>query len=1854
LAGLLVAAGAQAADFSGWGRRMEIKFTGYTKPEPLTNFPAAVVLNTNLAGFGYSQFLSGQNADLRFTDDTLTNELRYEVESWITNGASYVWVQVPLLTNNASVWMHWRQTGQSAPAYTTNGTVWDPGYVAVYHQPSSSTFRDATSNANHGVATATTNAVGAINGAQAYQNANSSYVTCGSSPSFNSITQAVTLSAWVNLRTSANYPMILTRVSNGFEFRFSGSSRNLEFMVAGTWLTDTVPISLGQWTHVAAIFDDVANTNMIFVNGRLTKANSVAGSMNHANNPTYLGRRSDGYYFDGYIDETRVSRVARSTNWVWATWMNGGSNAVFQTYGAVVVSPLPKVANLDATNVTVSSVNLNGFLHDTGTSDTAISAYWGETDGGTNADLWSFTNTFGGAQPVGPLTVGVGVEADRYYFFTYRGQNGAGDGWATPSSGFLTDEIWVQGTGDASENGTRGTVTVYRAAGMTAGPLQVYYSVTGGTASNGVDYVTPSGSVVIPAGAQSAAIEILPLWDPLPEGTETITVSLSTGPYLIGTTNTATINLTNYDPPVYYVALHGSDTTGVGTWTSPWRTPQFAVTNAVAFGEIRVGEGLYATNVNFSSATRTNLTLKGGYNTNDWSWSPAARPTILKPTSTAQDIILLSTPHHRIVGFTLTGGNRGIYRTSAGNEDTQFTVEHCVVSNNASHGIWISMTRSAVAVRNCLIVKNGGDGIRFNVDNAPFGSPIYSCTIADNTGNGIFMNYLTTAVDVKNCIVVRNGQYGLQQNPTQNQNAMTVSFSTIYGNTLGDFISKPETLRASAQAIGVGAGVLCADPRFAAVGDYHLGSASPCVDRGAVLASVSNDLELAARPALPDMGCYESAYSAVARSAAVYVDAAKADDTGDGASWATAKKTVGSGVAATASNGVCWVAAGAYRENVFMPGGVTLSGTNRDATVLYQTGAWHVVSFPEGAATLRRVTVTGGVRGADVNSTSNTLEDCALGRNAYGVYVSRLLTVLNNCYLTNNTFHAVWGAGLSAPHARGIVARNCLIAGNGNSGIYIGWDNSGGDHTWWLNCTIVSNGVHGYQCNVYGQNAYFTNTILALNRQYGSYADGWGGDNQYANYCSAYGNPSGTFFNTRGGARLILGANMLYSDPAFMSPTDFHLTNSSPLIDAGQNLSGWALTNDLDGTARTNAYDIGCYETAFSPPPRYDVVYADIARPDDTGEGTNWATAKKTIAAAQAVMTATGTCYVAAGLYSETVSLPANTALIGLDRDTTIISNAANVVTMSGSGSRIRELTIWGGTRTISMTGPSNYVERCIVRGGTESGVYLAATGNRLADCTLRNNGYGLYVPGGSYALYTVDRCIVMSNTSHGIYQTGGNLGSPSGRIFNTLIVGNGYDGFSSSVDNSVQGGTWLYNCTIANNASNGVYDAYLTISFELRNCIVANNGLNGLRQLNNGHHTFSVYNTTLFGNRGGNCSFTLANGTLRLYSGCLSADPLFLGPGDYQLQAVSPVIGRGATNAVLAVVSNSLDGAAWAGAYDMGCYKATNTAVARLAAVYVNGATGDDAADGAGWGTAKKTLGSGVAATAPGGTCYAAAGTYGDLVLMPARVTLEGADRDSVIVTGSWFVVYLPETNSVVRKLTVQNGLYGVFQNGKLGSVEQCVLRANTIGHYVDGVYASGWNTRISETVVTNNSSHGLYASQAGVSARNCLFARNGGNGVLIIADNSQVYSYMDFCTFADNTGSGYEDNHASHWRTAITNCIATGNGVNGIRFQRLNNDAIAYSCVYGNTGGDFSSTNLTYGAGMITNQLPGFALGKFELNELSPCLDVGAALLAVTNDVLGVRRPIAAKRPAVGTGYDMGAYELNPPPKGSVFVVR
>jgi len=382
----LVATGlsAQAADFSAWSHKLKLTFAGYDRTETLTNFPALVILGTNVPGFAYGQVASAQGFDLRFSD-AADNELDYEIEKWSTNGRSHVWVKVPSLAQDTVVWAYWGNTNATTrPPCTTNGSVWADLYDLAVHfhtnyfclwnydaphfanavrwtGPGSPPRPTAPGGIMIETPNRSSNAVASLiadgmafdgaddfgghqdfGGFSSYQN--SFWLECWVCPSNaidnSTVGQGGALSgerhAWGGVyNTGGEVTPVISAGTNGLSIWEigRGSADTCKFMVRR---------ALTNWTHVVLVYSN--KTPFLYVDGVSQGSGSDAGWDVQAK--LNLGISKDvnwnaTQYYSGGLDEVRFGKSAAfSSNRAWAAYLNVASNTVFCRYGAQGAGPI--------------------------------------------------------------------------------------------------------------------------------------------------------------------------------------------------------------------------------------------------------------------------------------------------------------------------------------------------------------------------------------------------------------------------------------------------------------------------------------------------------------------------------------------------------------------------------------------------------------------------------------------------------------------------------------------------------------------------------------------------------------------------------------------------------------------------------------------------------------------------------------------------------------------------------------------------------------------------------------------------------------------------------------------------------------------------------------------------------------------------------------------------------------------------------------------------------------------------------------------------------------------------------------------------------------------------------------------------------------------------------------------------------------------------------------------------------------------------------------------------------------------------------------------------------------------------
>lgn len=365
-------------DWEKYSHKFTVSFPGGPESVELSNFPVLVKIaeydenaGTGIQGFSYGDCLKPNGGDLRFAD--ANGALLYsEVEIWNPQGESLVWVKVPTLTKGTKITGYY---GWSLAPSLDPTEVWDENYVGVWHMDennASTTLADSTANARSFVRSTSypdgmTNGVSGVAGSSVKFNGGDSkgqYAIPDSAGNFDGF-DAITVEVWTwqddhdaTENSKARYIFRkydggsvtswafhesggnATPADNGkysFQFYSTSSDGLLTIWINGAW---TKP-SRANWNHSVSVWDGNAGVRNSYLNGLQLSSYSAEdaykGQLRHlttSNAKLCLGNNYDGgtSQFPGKLDEVRISKVARSSEWIKATYDTIKNNAAFTAY----------------------------------------------------------------------------------------------------------------------------------------------------------------------------------------------------------------------------------------------------------------------------------------------------------------------------------------------------------------------------------------------------------------------------------------------------------------------------------------------------------------------------------------------------------------------------------------------------------------------------------------------------------------------------------------------------------------------------------------------------------------------------------------------------------------------------------------------------------------------------------------------------------------------------------------------------------------------------------------------------------------------------------------------------------------------------------------------------------------------------------------------------------------------------------------------------------------------------------------------------------------------------------------------------------------------------------------------------------------------------------------------------------------------------------------------------------------------------------------------------------------------------------------------------------------------------------
>ena len=359
---LAVTATADPVDWSVYSRSFEISFPGYTGSGTLTDFPVLIRLSAVRNDFQYGKCKLPNGGDLRFSDAE-GNLLAHEIDTWNPDGESFIWVKVPSLNANTKITVHY---GCDTPVEALPETqVWSNGYIGVWHLGESARpLRDSTANKINFTRSNRYNSGNEYDDCAAFAQVDSAV---GRAVKFNPNVEgkenkggfiapddagklcgldAMTIEIWakVDAFDSASRYLISRRMGNyvdgikvrGYELEYSSSKRPVAtFYLENGQGNDTDYCQLkpsamssslaGKWNYHCASYDKSATSHTNYLNDTVaaTVANSTGYSIHAIPDPLCLAndcQTTSTKVFNGSLDELRISNVARSKDWVKATY----------------------------------------------------------------------------------------------------------------------------------------------------------------------------------------------------------------------------------------------------------------------------------------------------------------------------------------------------------------------------------------------------------------------------------------------------------------------------------------------------------------------------------------------------------------------------------------------------------------------------------------------------------------------------------------------------------------------------------------------------------------------------------------------------------------------------------------------------------------------------------------------------------------------------------------------------------------------------------------------------------------------------------------------------------------------------------------------------------------------------------------------------------------------------------------------------------------------------------------------------------------------------------------------------------------------------------------------------------------------------------------------------------------------------------------------------------------------------------------------------------------------------------------------------------------------------------------------
>ncbi|MFX0185201.1 MAG: DUF2341 domain-containing protein, partial [Candidatus Hodarchaeota archaeon] len=339
--------------------------------DDLIDFPVLI----DLYDSDLQQDAQASGNDIMFSN-AIGHILDHEIEFYervynSTHAHLVAWVKTNLSgTQDAILSMYYGNP--TLPSQENPISVWNENYIGVWHLDESTggtdAIKDSTSNLNDGTDSGNPalGALGQMGNAIEFDGTDD-YIDLGTKASLYGITNNVTISAWI-------YPSSATQLDDarvagtkfGYELYNINIAEQMRFIAStdSNYNFSKTSYTKEEWTYFVGIFD--GTETQIFKNGALADSDSLVGSLDTTPTPAYIGGYPTGYWWNGIIDEVRISSTVRSTDWIQTEYNNQDDPSTFYLIGEKECSPdywafnsfkYRKQITIDATKVSADLTN---------------------------------------------------------------------------------------------------------------------------------------------------------------------------------------------------------------------------------------------------------------------------------------------------------------------------------------------------------------------------------------------------------------------------------------------------------------------------------------------------------------------------------------------------------------------------------------------------------------------------------------------------------------------------------------------------------------------------------------------------------------------------------------------------------------------------------------------------------------------------------------------------------------------------------------------------------------------------------------------------------------------------------------------------------------------------------------------------------------------------------------------------------------------------------------------------------------------------------------------------------------------------------------------------------------------------------------------------------------------------------------------------------------------------------------------------------------------------------------------------------------------------------------------------------